>query len=188
MPIDRDEEKIKEFKENYQSLAAGEEVWFYDESGFKADMPPRRVWAKKGTKPTHYYRGNHINCNIMGAVSPDSGDFECLMVTGSDTETFQVFLNHLKLWTEGRRILLIQDNASWHKTKGLDWGNIVPIYLPPYAPDLNPIEELWKVVKDRLCEHIPPKSVEELYDRLQAIAKHFYESKDEIKSICRRSY
>ncbi len=52
--------------------------------------------------------------------------------------------------------MMVQDNASWHKAKGLNRWTILPIYLPPYSPDLNPIEILWKVIKDRLFNVIPP--------------------------------
>ncbi|MGD9818702.1 MAG: transposase, partial [Desulfomonilaceae bacterium] len=38
-------------------------------------------------------------------------------------------------------------NASWHKSKSLNWGRFEPIFLPPYSPDLNPIERLWLIMK-----------------------------------------
>ena len=43
---------------------------------------------------------------------------------------------------KGKRLLLVLDNASWHKTKRLDWHHIEPVCLPPYSPDFNPIERL----------------------------------------------
>ena len=46
-----------------------------------------------------------------------------------------------------RRNILIVDNASWYKSSSLRWGAFEPLYLPPYSPDLNPIEKLWMVIK-----------------------------------------
>lgn len=188
MPVQRDEKKVKEFKDNYHLLYDSEEVWFYDESGFACDMKPRRIWAKKGSKPVFYYRGNHIRCNLVGAVCSANGEFETLIVPYTDTVVFQLFLDYLKERTENRRIILVMDNASWHKTKGLKWGNIVPVYLPPYSPDLNPIEELWKVIKDRLSDIFPPGNYDQLYDRLQEICSKFFYDKEEVKSICKLPY
>ncbi len=39
------------------------------------------------------------------------------------------------------------DNASWHKRKTTHWHNWQPMYLPPYSPDLNPIERIWLTIK-----------------------------------------
>jgi transposase len=47
----------------------------------------------------------------------------------------------------GKTIYLVLDNASWHKTKKLNWYHIEPLYLPPYSPDFNPIERLWQHLK-----------------------------------------
>jgi transposase len=45
------------------------------------------------------------------------------------------------------RNVLILDNASWHKGRKLNWHFFEPVYLPPYSPDLNPIEQIWLIMK-----------------------------------------
>ena len=70
-----------------------------------------------------------------------------LIVPHCDTEVFQVFLDTMAAEVperEGKRVLLVLDNAKWHKTKRLTWHHIVPVFLPPYSPDLNPIERFWQ--------------------------------------------
>jgi transposase len=42
-----------------------------------------------------------------------------------------------------KKVILVLDNASWHKAKSLNWHHIEPVYLPPYSPDFNPIERFW---------------------------------------------
>lgn len=161
---------------------------FYDESGFKSDMPIRRVWSPKGTRPVHNYRGNHVHCNVMGAVSPKTGVLETLLVPYVDSLVFQTFLDYLKEQTGNKRIVLVMDNARWHKVKSLEWGNILPVYLPEYSPELNPIEELRKVMKDSMCNVYPAKGREDLYDKLQEVLRHFFQNPEEVKSICKLSY
>ena len=83
---------------------------------------------------------------------------------------------------------MVLDNASWHKTETLRWGTVLPIFLPPYSPDLNPIEVLWKVIKDRLYDEIPARDNEELQNRIQAEVRYFYANPQEIKSTCKVNY
>ena len=49
-----------------------------------------------------------------------------------------------------KRNILILDNASWHKRKSLNWHFFEPLYLPPYSPDFNPIEQAWSKIKQLL--------------------------------------
>jgi transposase len=62
------------------------------------------------------------------------------------------------------------DNASWHKRKTTNWHNWQPMYLPPYSPDLNPIERIWLTMKARWFNNHVCKNEEKLLERLdQAI-------------------
>jgi transposase len=67
-------------------------------------------------------------------------------------EVFQAFLDTMANETAtakqaGRCVCMVPDNASWHKTKRLVWCHIVPVYVPPYSPDFNPIERIWQCLK-----------------------------------------
>ena len=46
-----------------------------------------------------------------------------------------------------KQIVLVLDNASWHKSASINWHHIKPKYLPPYSPDFNPIEIVWLCLK-----------------------------------------
>jgi transposase len=62
--------------------------------------------------------------------------------------------------------MLICDNAKWHKKKSLTWGVFTPKYLPPYSPDLNPIERLWLLMKAQWFTDFSAKNKIALIDRL----------------------
>jgi len=85
--------------------------------------------------------------NVTGMVLPRPGELFALEFSHSDKEIFQIFLDHanLDIQLERPRNVLILDNASWHKSKSLNWGRFEPIFLPPHSPDLNPIERLWLI-------------------------------------------
>jgi transposase len=58
------------------------------------------------------------------------------------------------------------DNASWRKTTSPKWGRFEPLFLPPYSPDLNPIERLWLILKAHWFSGFYAKSLDELIERL----------------------
>jgi len=185
-PVGQDVEKRRQFVEDLNNLLSeGDlEVWFCDESGFLADPRPRRIWAKKGTVPTTPATGLHLRESVIGAVYPESGELTALVVRSVDTNVFQAFINMFAEQTKDRNIVLVIDNASWHKSKSLDWHHIKPIYLPPYSPDLNPIERLWRVVKDRHFTQWYTKDRETLIQRICEALMAFIDNPDSVKTVC----
>lgn len=188
LAIKRNEAKARHFKDNFKILYENLEVWDFDETGIEGDSPLRLIWSRRGVRPVCYYSGSHIHESLIGAVNPKSGGFECLIMPYNNTNTFQRFLDYFNDKLCGRHVLMVLDNASWHKTETLRWGTVLPIFLPPYSPDLNPIEVLWKVIKDRLYDEIPARDNEELQNRIQAEVRYFYANPQEIKSICKVNY
>jgi len=77
-------------------------------------------------------------------------------------------LNHANqdVKLERPRNIIICDNATWHKKKSLDWGSFEPVFLPPYSPDLNPIERLWLLIKAEWFADFFAKNREQLLDRI----------------------
>ena len=172
---DRQDEALREtfrqqLKELYQEPDV--DIWFADESGFEGNPRPRRRWDKKGNKTRSAKNGDHLRMNVMGMVCPRTGEFFAIETSHSDSETFQAFLNEADKCIELQRPrnVLILDNASWHKRKSTTWHGWKPKYLPPYSPDLNPIERVWLIMKARWFNNHVCKNVDQLIDRLdQAI-------------------
>jgi transposase len=109
--------------------------------------------------PILYHAPTRKSVAIFGAVCPADGRLVTLSVSPFNTVTFQVFLGMLLRHTRpNRKILLVVDNARFHHAADLQpWladhrGRIQLDFLPPYSPDLNPIERVWKLTR-RLCTH-----------------------------------
>jgi len=185
-PVDQDQEARKQFQEDLQPLLQRDdlEVWFADESGFLGDPRPRRIWAKKGSKPTTPSTGMHLRESVIGAVCPRSGALSALIVERVNSDVFQVFLDQLAEETRGKRIILVLDNATWHKTQTLTWQNLEPMYLPAYSPDMNPIERLWLVMKARHFTQWYTKEWNVLFDRIFEALKSFMKETQVVQSIC----
>ena len=188
-PERQNQEQRAQFKRQLETLAADPnvELWFGDECGVEGDPRPRRRWVQPGRPRTVPYLGDHIRQNVVGAVSPQQGSLFSLVVDGVDTDVFQFFLNEMAKAVpkkEGKRQLLIVDNASWHKSARLNWHHFEPVYLPAYSPDFNPIERLWLRLKADWFWDFIARTPRELTDRLCQALKSFIDDHPKTASIC----
>lgn len=184
-PDRQDEAQREQFRQTLQAFSEDPEVdlWFADESGFEGDPRPRRRWDRKGRKTRSTKNGDHIRMNVMGMVCPHTGEFFALEVSHSDGETFQAFLDEASRSIPGRRRrhILILDNASWHRRKSTHWNGWEPLYLPPYSPDLNPIERLWLVMKSRWFNNYVCRTVDLLIERLDQAILDVIDNPDRVR-------
>lgn len=185
-PLGQDEEKRDRFREELAVLEDDEdvEIWFCDECGVQGDPKPRRVLAKKGSHPTISFTGTHIKENVVGAVRPSDGKFVSLIMPWMDTMIFQKFLDEMQSWVGDKRVIMIVDNATWHKARRLEWGKIEPMYLPPYSPDLNPIERIWLNLKANFFTTFVAKEWEELQSHLSKALRFYHLNQALCTSIC----
>jgi putative transposase len=169
-PARHDEEQRQLFLEQLKVYLLDEstDIWYLDEMGIEGDPRPRRRWAQKGSKIRVPYYGEHLRMNVTGLVGPRAGQFYAVEFTHTDSEVFQVFLNQANqdVKLERPRNIIICDNATWHKKKSLDWGAFEPVFLPPYSPDLNPIERLWLLIKAAWFADFFAKNRDQLLDRI----------------------
>lgn len=95
------------------------------------------------------------------------------------SEEFIAFLRKIRKENPGKRIVIVLDNFKTHHAKKVkeeaEKLNILLVYLPPYSPDLNPIENVWKSVK-RVVSEKSPLSVEELKETIAIAFKKLTES------------
>ena len=169
------------------------EIFFSDEAGFEGDPRPRSKWVKRGTKPTCQRTGCHVRTNVIGAVAPKSGELFSLIVPQTDTQVFQIFLDEFAKCTaqrraEGRKIVLVLDNASWHKSASLNWHDITPFYLPPYSPDLNPIEQLWRDIKSHWLPNWFTSDEETLIRKIHEVLSTLMTLKSRVAKITSYDY
>ena len=164
---------------------SGNKVFFGDEAGFEGDPRPRQRWVKRGSRPTQGYFGGHVRQNVVGAINPTDGQLVSLIVPHSDTQVFQAFLDTMakEVPENGQTIWLVLDNASWHKSKALNWHHLRVKFLPPYSPDFNPIERLWQYLKGHQPAGYLTKSGVELADKLEASIRELLDQPELLKSI-----
>lgn len=169
-PDRQDEQKRQAFREQLKILSSLSDldIWFADESGFEGECRSRRRWDRVGAKTRIIRNGDHIRMNVIGMVCPRTGEFFALEVSHVDTDMFQAFLDEAArtIQPARKRNIIILDNASWHHNSRLNWHHFEPLFLPPYSPDLNPIERLWLTIKAKWFNHFHAPTQEALIQRL----------------------
>ena len=184
-PGKQDEDARKAFKDRLKELLrkSENEIWFQDEMGIEADPRPRKRWATKGETCQLTRSGQHLRSSVSGIVCPRTGDFYAFELPYSDKEMFQFFLDKANkdISFTRKKNILICDNASWHKSKDLNWGKFEVMYLPPYSPDFNPIERLWKLVKNEWFSDFYTDDETTLSERIYLALKWLIDRKNENK-------
>ena len=102
-----------------------------------------------------------------GAVEPLTGDGYFLVMPYCNTVCMNIFLEQLSERYSNDIILLCCDGAAWHKSRGLELPeNIVFFHIPPYTPEMNPIEQIWKEIRKRGFRNEIFATLENVVDRL----------------------
>lgn len=98
-----------------------------------------------------------------------------------------IYLKEMEKEYPGKRILLIMDQAAWHKSESLEVSpNIQIKFLPPYSPELNPVEKLWWWLRKEVTHNRIFKNLDEMLDELE---KEFSKLTPELlSSLCTCSY
>ena len=128
---------------------------FLDESGAKTNMTRLRGRALRGERVHDHAPCGHWYTTTMISSVRLNGKTACMTVDGSTTsEVFRSYVEAVLVPTLKRGDVVIMDNLSPHKDPGtiglIEQAGASVLFLPPYSPDLNPIEKMWSKVKEWL--------------------------------------
>jgi transposase len=142
-------------------------LFFQDEARFGRICQMRRVWLPKGERALG--KAQHIRqyTYVYSAIEPKTGQSVSLIMPYANTEWMTYFLEELSGRYSDETLVLVLDGASWHRSKGLQIPqNIKLISLPPYSPELNPLEQLWKGLRSRFFGNAVFETLEAVEDHL----------------------
>jgi len=146
-----------------------------------------RVWAEKGKPVEVPVKQAHKNFYIFSSVSPVTGDDFTLFLPEVNTDMMNIYLNELVQTYPEKRLLIFMDQAAWHKSKSLKKLDNVNIeYLPPYSPELNPVEKLWWWLRKEVTHNRTFETIDQMMDALQD--KYQQLSPVKLKTLCNCSY
>lgn len=165
-------------------------VYFQDESRFGQQGTNTNVWAKRGSRPTAVRQTEYEYLWVLGAACPETGHAEGLLSPQLNTQIVNSFLELFsKAIPAGEHAVLVWDGAGFHTAKTLRVPeNITVVRLPPYSPELNPIENLWHYLKSHFWSN---RSYDD-YDALEQAAMTAWREaaldQQLIKTVCNAPY
>jgi transposase len=143
-------------------------VFFQDEARFGQQGTLTNVWAPTGSRPQAVRQTEYEYLWVLGAVCPETGQAEGLLSPRLNTDVINVFLRDFSATlAPDEHAVMIWDGAGFHRGNALQAPeNVTLILLPPYSPELNPMENLWHYLKS----HYWSNRIHEDYDALEKAA------------------
>lgn len=144
---------IEEYKELKAGLKKDEEIYFVDAVHPEHQSQAVCGWIKKGEQKTLQTTGKQVRLHFAGALCLSGMKVVSKEYDTVDADAMIDFFRDLERKSTASTIYVILDNARANKNKKLDeflkTSRIKLHYLPPYSPNLNPIERLWKIMRER---------------------------------------
>jgi len=173
----RDPQAIERWqRETFPAIAAKAkaqraEVYFWDESGFRADTVHGKTWAVRGQSPVVQVPGQRQSISAASAVNANGAFWFCVYQGALNAELFIVLLKAL-MRNRKKPVHLVLDSLPAHKRADVREyvestnGMLTLHFLPGYAPDLNPDELVWSHVKRTGVARSPLRKGEKLSERI----------------------
>jgi transposase len=153
-------------------LARGGEVWVGDETGLREFPPLRAGWSQRGAPALVTISGRNTRRTLLGALNAATGELVTTVRERCRTDDVLAAVAALGAVRPGVPKLLIWDNAPPHHPTRVrqmaDEAGITIVFLPFRAPELMPLEELWRGLKQIVAANRCYVSLEELVERAVA--------------------
>jgi DDE superfamily endonuclease len=148
-------------------------VFAQDETRLGLQPIVRRRITACGVQPVATVWQRFDNFYLFGAVEPTTGDSFFLELPLLNSAMFQLWLDHFAQTFATSFNLLVLDNGALHTAKALRWPpNVATVPLPPYSPALNPMERLWRDLKDQLADSVA-KTLDALSDTVCRLIQNY---------------
>lgn len=161
-------------------------ILFQDESMIRDYQAISNTWFLKGKQRIVPTYGRQQGVKILGTLNYGTGEVFCTESSKYDAKSFLKFLKKIVAkYSEGKTIMIL-DNAKIHHAKLIqdfleeNKDKIELVFLPPYSPDLNLIEGLWKWLKERVVNNVFYENVSEIRDSVKAFIDDINSNKMEV--------
>ncbi len=166
------------------------DVWFQDEARFGQQNTTTRLWAERGTRPRAVKQQQFEYAYLFGSVYPSKGIGEAMVVPWVNKD---IMIDHLAQISEatekGRHAIVIMDGAGWHTNDIAEqFSNVSIVKLPPYSPELNPIEQVWSWLRQHYLANQSFTNYDDIVEKICGAWNCFLESTDRVKRMCTREW
>ena len=168
----------------------GYELVAIDEASFHLTTTYKKIWFPRGETPRGAFFWSSKKLITFGALT-SKHNFFYDFYTSQNSITFRDFLmNLIQTLDKNKKYIFILDNASWHKTRIikdylLKYNNWISVeHIPPYSPELNPIETCWKVTKNTVTKSQYFKTIDEMQEKLESFWKEHIFNQQFMRYLC----
>ena len=159
-------------------------LMFQDEARFGRINDVRRCWAPKPIRPLCQAMLTHEYTYAYAAVDVLSGELDSLILPHVNTHCMQLFLDEVGQRHPNEHIVMVLDGAGWHASGALrPPANMRLLSLPPYAPELNPVAQVWDELREKQFHNHVFDSLDALEDHLEIALRDFELDVPRIQSI-----
>jgi len=157
---------------------------FQDEARFGCISDQRRCWAPWPLRPVVGHQVIREFVYGLAAVSPFDGELCSLVLPRVDAETMSLFLAHTAARFPQDHCLMLLDGAGWHTAAALQVPPTLHLLsLPPYSPELNPVEHLWDHLRENYIGNQVFSSLDAVVDQLSAGLHYLHQHREIVRSM-----
>lgn len=166
------------------------DIWFQDEMRVGQQGTLTRLWAPTGTRPRVVRQQQYDYAYVFGAVCPARDEAVGLVLPAVNTEAMALHLEAVSAAVpEGRHAVVIVDGAGWHGVAAAATvANVSLLKLPPAAPELNPIEQLWQQLRQRALANRSFAGYEAIVEACCVAWNDFTGTAGAVRQLCTRQW
>lgn len=180
---------------NYYSQQNGTVLLFFDACHLLYNVVNVRMWQPRGKKGTIVIKSNtgRKRINILGALNiEDLSVLITLTEETCDAERVIEFLQKVKEAYPDAKIVVVLDNARYNYAKATrafaEENKILLLFLPPYAPNLNLIERLWRFTKKHLVNNNHHEEFSQFFDAADTFFNNLSDHHQELESLLTQKF
>jgi hypothetical protein len=167
------------------------EVWFQDEARVGQQGTVTRVWARRGSRPRAPRDRRYTWAWLFGAACPARGVGAALVLPEVNAEATGLHLAEIgRRVASGAHAVVLCDGAGWHQQGGrlVVPDNLTLLPLPPYAPELNSMENVWECLRSNWLGHKVWDTYDAILDACCDAWNTFTRAPERLTSITSRSW
>lgn len=166
------------------------DIWVQDEARFGQQNTTTRLWAETGSRPLAVKQQQFEYAYLFGSVCVTNGRSEAMVMPYANKDIMYLHLQQISRNTEGdRHAVVIMDGAGWHTDdRANDFDNMSIIKLPPYSPELNPIEQVWSWLRQHHLANRCFTGYESIVNAICDAWNDFVSNSDRVIKMCTRDW
>ena len=170
-------------------------ILFEDECSLSNTATISYTWIERGKQPKiECKQRRKERVTLFGAVDYSSGQVIAQYAKKGNALSFKKFLKKVLKQLKNKRVVMVLDNVQYHHAKKLkgflakNEERLELLFLPPYSPDLNPMERVWWLMRKRITHNRACISLDDRIVKFWKLFSHFQKPNIEILKVCNNNF